>query len=48
MEGSFGAGGLNVFCDRSSGMEIHPKAEQDSKLSRNPTLQGNEAYINKM
>ena len=25
MEGSFGVGGLNVFCDRSMRMEIHPK-----------------------
>ena len=42
MEGSFGAGGQNEFCNRRYEISIRG---QDSKLSRDPTLKGNEVCI---
>ena len=42
MEGSFGAGGQNEFCDRRYEISIRG---QDSKLSRDQTLKGNEVCI---
>lgn len=42
MEGSFGAGGQNEFCDRRYADKY---TRQDSKLSRDPTLKGNEVCI---